>query len=71
MLLTAAAIYEIGRHWVAGSFTFFYLIQAEKAIFNLTISETDLNYTQRIQSVPIESCTMIHFMHSCMFVKMC
>ena len=50
-------------------FTFFYLIQAEKATFNLTLSETDLNHTQRTYSVPIESCTMIHFVHSC--VRLC
>jgi len=44
---------------------FFYLIQMEKATFNLTLFETDLNRAQRTHSVPIQSYTMLHFIYSC------
>ena len=43
---------------------FFYSIQAEKATFNLTLSETNLNHAQCTHSAPIESYTMIRFVHS-------
>ena len=45
MLLTGAVINEIESRWVTGTFIFFYLIQAEKATFNLILSETDLNHS--------------------------
>ena len=55
---------------MSGTFTFFFsLIQVEKTIFNLTLSETDLNRAQRTHSVPIESYTMLHFVRSC--VRLC
>lgn len=39
MLLIAAAINEIGEHWVAGIFALFHSIQAGKVTFNLTLFE--------------------------------
>ena len=54
---------------IAGTFTFFCLIQTEKATFNLTLSETDFNRAQRTHSAPIESCTILHFVHSC--IRLC
>ena len=70
MLLTASIINEVERRWVAGSFTFFYLIQAEKATFNLTLSEMDLNHAQRIIHILFQlNRAQWWFVHSC--VRLC
>jgi len=41
---------------VVDTITFFCLIQTEKATFNLTLSETDLNYAQHTRTVPKGMC---------------